>query len=135
MTREQVTLSVTPYPLVVRRAAHQLEVQRDGRRIALHPVGVGTSVNPTPPGTYYLTELIAVQDPTGPYGPYAFGLSPFSPTLTSYAGGPGQLGLHGTNEPDRVGSEVSHGCLRLTNDVIVALAHQLPLGTPVDILP
>jgi len=125
-----VRLSRTPYRLVVHRGAHRLEVWRDGALATTYPVGIGTSVNPTPAGTYYLTELLVVPDPKGPYGPYAFGLSAFSTTLTTFAGGPGQLGLHGTNEPSKVGSDVSHGCLRLTNQAITTLAHQLPLGTP-----
>jgi len=125
-----VRLSRTPYRLVVHRGTHRLEVWRDGALGTTYPVGIGTSVNPTPAGTYYLTELLVVPDPKGPYGPYAFGLSAFSTTLTTFAGGPGQLGLHGTNEPSKVGSDVSHGCLRLTNQAITTLAHQLPLGTP-----
>jgi len=133
--RDQVTLSVTPWELVVHRGAHRLDVEHDDRVVATYPVGVGTSVNPTPPGTYFLSELLAVPGPPGPYGPFAFGLSAFSPTLTSFAGGAGQLGLHGTDRPDLVGTDVSHGCLRVTNDVIARLAHQVPLGSPVRITP
>ena len=132
---DQVTLRTTPYRLVLHRSRHRLDVERGGAVTATYPVGIGTSVNPTPPGTYFLTELLAVPDPYGGYGPYAFGLSAFSPTLTSFAGGPGQLGLHGTNEPERVGTDVSHGCLRVTNEVITRLAHEVPLGSPLEILP
>lgn len=128
-----VSLALTPYRLVVHRGSHRLEVQYQGRTRASYPVGIGTSVNPTPAGTYYLTELLTPPDPNGAYGPYAFGLSAFSTTLTSFAGGPGQLGLHGTNEPAKVGQDVSHGCLRVTNDVISRLAHEVPLGTPIEI--
>ena len=95
--------------------------------------GVGRSATPTPAGTYFITELLQQPSPRGSYGPFAFGLSAYSDTLTSYAGGPGQIGLHGTDAPSLVGTDVSHGCLRVTNDVITALARQLPLGTPVRI--
>jgi len=130
---DQVTLSTTPYRLVVSMRKHRLELFEDGRRTARYPVGVGKSTTPTPPGEYYLTELIQPPDPDGVYGPYAFGLSAYSETLKRFAGGPGQLGLHGTNEPDKVGTDVSHGCLRLANDVITELAQTLPLGTPIEI--
>jgi lipoprotein-anchoring transpeptidase ErfK/SrfK len=133
VSEDEVSLSTTPYRLVVHRSRHQLEVVLRGARQATYPVGVGTSVTPTPGGTYFITELLRPPDPDGPYGPYAFGLSAFSDTLTSFAGGPGQLGLHGTDAPQDVGSDVSHGCLRVTNAVITALARALPLGTPVDI--
>lgn len=65
--------------------------------------------------------------------PYAFGISGHSDTLKKFAGGPGQLGLHGTDQPDKLGTDVSHGCLRLSNEVITELAETLPLGTPIEI--
>ena len=54
----------------------------------------------------------------GFYGPYALGLSAHSPVYTSFAGGDGQVGLHGTNQPSVLGTDVSHGCIRVANDVI-----------------
>ena len=36
----------------------------------------------------------------------------------------------GTNDPGSIGTPVSHGCVRVNNDVITKLA-ALPLGTPV----
>ena len=128
-----VVVTTTPYRLQVSMSKHRLVVLYRGHQIASHPVGVGKSVTPTPPGTYYLTALIRLPNPHGSYGPYAFGLSAFSNTLTTFAGGPGQLGLHGTDTPSGVGHDVSHGCLRLANTVITQLAHELPLGTPIDI--
>ena len=41
--------------------------------------------------------------------------------------------IHGTNKPDGVGRNVSHGCIRVRNRVIERLAAILPLGTPVRI--
>ena len=128
-----VSVSSTPYRLVISMSRHRLDVIYEGRRIARHEVGVGKVATPTPKGTYYLTELIQPPDPAGAYGPYAFGLSAFSNTLKTFAGGPGQLGLHGTNAPKGLGSDISHGCIRVANDVITQLAGDLPLGTPVDI--
>ena len=39
--------------------------------------------------------------------------------------------VHGTNEPWLIGSAVSNGCIRLTNDDIVDLYEWTPLGAPV----
>jgi lipoprotein-anchoring transpeptidase ErfK/SrfK len=55
--------------------------------------------------------------------------------LHEFEGGNGEIGLHGTNEPWAVGTDVSHGCIRVYNSVITRLAHELPLGTPVRIAP
>jgi lipoprotein-anchoring transpeptidase ErfK/SrfK len=133
VARSDVDLTGTTYRLIVSKSEHRLDVLRGGRRVARYPVGVGRSVTPTPAGRYYLTELVRPPDPGGVYGPYAFGLSAFSTTLTSFAGGPGQLGLHGTDAPRGLGTDVSHGCLRVANSVITRLARTLPLGTPVEI--
>jgi lipoprotein-anchoring transpeptidase ErfK/SrfK len=53
--------------------------------------------------------------------------------LSSFGGGPGQIGLHGTDDAASIGSAASHGCVRMTNDDITALAQLLPLGTPITI--
>lgn len=95
------------------------------------PVGVAKDNTPTPEGIYYTTELLAPPDPDGPYGVYAYGLSGFSEVLQTFRGGPGQLGIHGTNDPSSVGRKVSAGCIRMRNEDIARLAQVLPLGTPV----
>jgi lipoprotein-anchoring transpeptidase ErfK/SrfK len=96
-----------------------------------YPVATGTGGTPTPHGSFYLTELLAPSNPG--YGPYAFGLSAFSDVLSSFGGGPGQIGLHGTDDAASIGNAASHGCVRMTNDDITALARLLPLGTPITI--
>jgi lipoprotein-anchoring transpeptidase ErfK/SrfK len=73
-------------------------------------------------------------DPNGVYGPYAFGLSGFSEVFKSFAGGPGTLGLHGTNNPSGLGKDVSAGCIRMSNAGITKLAFALPVGTPVEVV-
>ena len=44
------------------------------------------------------------------------------------------IGIHGTNQPQLLGQDVSHGCIRLSNDAIIRLAGTVPTGTPVDII-
>jgi lipoprotein-anchoring transpeptidase ErfK/SrfK len=53
--------------------------------------------------------------------------------LSSFGGGPGQIGLHGTDDAASIGQSASHGCIRLSNDEITELATLLPLGTPITI--
>jgi lipoprotein-anchoring transpeptidase ErfK/SrfK len=129
-----IRLALDPYRIVVHLKRHVMVIWRRGRFFERYPVGVGRrAVTPTPFGLYYITELLKQPDPTGVYGPYAFGLSAHSNVLHEFAGGNGEIGIHGTNEPWAVGTNVSHGCIRVYNRVIRRLAHQLPLGTPVRI--
>jgi lipoprotein-anchoring transpeptidase ErfK/SrfK len=128
-----VRLALDPYRVEILRRAHELRLWKDGRVLARYRAGVGRSVLPTPTGRYYVVELLKQPDPAGPYGPYAFGLSAYSNVLYSFGGGPGQIGIHGTDDPSSVGRSVSHGCIRLSNVAITRLARALPLGTPVTI--
>lgn len=128
-----VTITSTTLRLVVDLGAHELTVLESGEPIRTEPIGVGTADTPTPGGVFFLTELLRPPDPSGPYGPFAFGLSGYSDVLADFNGGEGVIGLHGTNDPESIGRDVSHGCIRLHNDVITSLAAELPLGTPVEI--
>jgi lipoprotein-anchoring transpeptidase ErfK/SrfK len=107
---------------------------RDGQVELEAPVADGTAADPTPAGSFYVTDVVDTGNAAGAYGPYALGLSGHSETLTQFAGGDGQLGLHGTNEPGSIGRSVSHGCVRVGNDVITRLARTVPLGTPVTVI-
>jgi lipoprotein-anchoring transpeptidase ErfK/SrfK len=126
-----VRLAMDAYRVTVSLGHHRITVWRNGRAIAHDPVAVGRPSLPTPTGLYYLTALLRQTDPRGVYGPYAFGLSAFSTVLETFGGGPGQIGIHGTNEPSLLGTSASHGCIRVANSVITRLARILPLGTPV----
>lgn len=128
-----VRLSRDPYAVLVDLAQHRLRVTRGTRVVYRTTVGVGRPSLPTPTGRFYVVELLRQPDPTGAYGPYAFGLSAHSDVLKSFDGGTAQIGLHGTNVPSSVGASVSHGCLRVSAAAITHLAHLLPLGTPVEI--
>ena len=42
--------------------------------------------------------------------------------------------IHGTNEPWTIGTNVSSGCIRLTNEDIVDLYNRTPIGAKVIVL-
>jgi lipoprotein-anchoring transpeptidase ErfK/SrfK len=128
-----VTLAATPYRLAVRLSAHRLVLYRAGKPILRARIATGRAVSPTPTGRYYLTDLLQPPDPDGFYGPYAFGLSAHSNVYTTFEGGDGQVGIHGTSRPEVLGTDVSHGCIRVDNATITRLARTVPLGTPVEI--
>lgn len=128
---DALTLLSSPYRIEVRLADHSLTVFAGSEVVLREPIGVGHEPTPTPGGRFYLYELLRPPDPTGAYGPYAFGLSGFSETLTSFGAGDGRLGIHGTDDPASIGADVTHGCIRLTNAAVTQLAETVPLGTPV----
>lgn len=128
-----VRLLTNAYRVQVDLSDRKARVFEANREILSTTVAVGSEANPTPVGRYFVTELLIQPDPRGAYGPFAFGLSAFSETLSEFNGGQGQVGMHGTNDPGTIGQPVSHGCIRLPNDVLTRVRSFLPLGTPVEI--
>jgi len=129
-----VQQSIDEVAVTVSLADHMLRVTRGGQLAVETPVAIGAPGTPTPTGHFFVTDVVETGKPQGAYGPFALGLSAHSDVLDQFAGGDGQIGIHGTNQPDSIGNSVSHGCVRLPNDVIEALAGAVPLGTPVTIV-
>jgi lipoprotein-anchoring transpeptidase ErfK/SrfK len=120
------------YRIEVNLGGFNLKAFQGDEQIFDAPIGVAEEAYPTPGGKYYTTELLQPPNPKGSYGPYALGLSGHSDVLTTFEGGPGQLGIHGTDKPEGIGKKVSHGCIRLKNADIEKLVEiGMPLGTPV----
>jgi L,D-transpeptidase ErfK/SrfK len=112
---------------------------RDGNRVETHPVGLGVVDRTTPIGTtrvvrkephptWYPPPSIRKEEhrpavvppgPDNPLGDYALRL-----------GWPDYL-IHGTNKPDGVGRNVSHGCVHLYPEDIATLFAEVSVGTPV----
>ena len=104
---------------------------RDGRPVLHAPIGIGRPGWETPRGDFYVrNKLTRYRSPA--YGPVAFGTSARSPRATDWPAG-GFIGIHGTDRPDLLPGRVSHGCIRLRNADILALARRMPVGTPVRI--
>nr|WP_036555779.1 L,D-transpeptidase [Nocardiopsis sp. CNT312] len=131
--RDEVSLTSTDFRVEIDMAEFEFSVYERDEEVRGGVIGTGKSDTPTPPGRYYFTELLQPSDPDGPYGVYAFGLSGFSESLETFAGGPGQLAVHGTNDEGALGRQVSHGCVRVSNEDITWMAENLPVGTPVEI--
>jgi lipoprotein-anchoring transpeptidase ErfK/SrfK len=115
--------------IVVHRGARRLEVTRitDGKLLLRAPVSVGKPGAETPLGqNFYVQWRFVPADPF--YGSYALETSAYS-RLSDWPGG-GVVGIHGTNEPQRIGQAVSHGCIRMRNDDVAKLRSLAPLGTP-----
>ncbi|WP_062388022.1 L,D-transpeptidase [Demequina iriomotensis] len=133
ISADDVVLSATDFRVDVSLADFELTVWNGDDVVLATEIGLGTDELPTPGGVYYVRELLQPPDPDGAYGPYAYGLSGFSPVLDEFAGGDAVIGIHGTDDPGSIGEAVSHGCIRLPNDVITELVEDIgiPLGTPV----
>jgi lipoprotein-anchoring transpeptidase ErfK/SrfK len=97
-------------------------------------VAVGADRTPTPVGDFF----IDIVNPLGHDRVYGWGqlsVAGFSDVLERFAGGIGQIAIHGWNDPSAMGRNISNGCVRMNNDDIAQVAELAPLGTPVTVRP
>ena len=132
--------------IVINLAEYRLYYFRDGG-VQVFPVGVGTDDNPSPltdakvtmgvasPAWYPPASIRAEYEANGEYLPRMVPPGPDNP-LGPYALILSEKGylIHGTNKGFGVGMQVSHGCFRMYNEDIAGFAHQVPKGTPVQVI-
>lgn len=126
--------ATTRWRLVVHTAGRRVTVYRDNRAVRSFRAVVGKTSTPTPTGNFFVEESIEL-GPGDVGAPYALALSARSNVFQEFAGGPGQIALHGLeNVGGTLGTAVSHGCVRLANDAMRWLATRIGPGVPVTIM-
>jgi L,D-transpeptidase catalytic domain len=109
-------------------------------QVKRYPVAVGREEWPTPTGDFHVmqmthdpawmnpftSEVIEGGDENNPLGRHWIGF---------WTDGVNWIGMHGTPNPETVGTQASHGCIRLYNHDIEELFSLVNLGTPVIVVP
>jgi lipoprotein-anchoring transpeptidase ErfK/SrfK len=132
---ESPSAATSTMRLEVDVAARKLYVYEGDRRIATHGVAVGSAQWPTKTGSWHVTQVVWNPEWTPPDESWAEQREPRQPGDPKNPLGRAQLiydpprTIHGTNEPASIGKAVSHGSIRVTNDVAVSLARQLMEAT------
>jgi lipoprotein-anchoring transpeptidase ErfK/SrfK len=129
-----VAVRTVPNWILVELGAKRLTVFHGEEAIFTAPVAPGKASTPTPLGFFYVDILTRPTNPNGPYGLYQVSVTGFSEVYDSFAGGNGQIAIHGTNRPELIGTPASNGCVRMSNDDISALVPLARQGTPVHIV-
>jgi lipoprotein-anchoring transpeptidase ErfK/SrfK len=131
--------------LLVDKSERTLRVLgKDGALIALYPATIGSDNNPAPEGEAVITRVAKL--PTWNYDPelkleghkdrpdekMTVQPGPNNPVGTVWiALDRDHYGIHGTAEPQKIGKNLSSGCVRLTNWDVEELAGMVKKGTPV----
>lgn len=138
MIRAGQTLKVVngPFHAVIDKRAFVMDLYLNDTLVRQYPVGLGANDN-TPTGDWEVgTKLtnpdyypprggrkIAADDPENPLGEYWIALV----GISGEAVGQQRYGIHGTNEPDSIGKDMSLGCVRMHNpDVAQVYAMLIP---------
>lgn len=130
----EVTLSTTEFRLQLDLSRFHLTVFKGAEVFLETDVVIGRDNTPTPIGRFYLLEKIKQKDPNGVYGTWILATNGYSETLDTFNGGLPVIALHGTNQPELIGTQASNGCVRMPNEIADRLAEAIPAGTPIDIL-
>jgi lipoprotein-anchoring transpeptidase ErfK/SrfK len=130
-----VTITATPYRIVVNLAAEHLRLYRLGKEIMNAAAGIGTKQDPTPTGQYFVAMF--EESPSAGYGPFILVTSAHSDAISDWAGsGDAVIGIHGPlgdgSQIGTSGAALSHGCIRLQLPDLARL-RSVPVGTPITI--
>ena len=133
MREEQLSnLKAITTHLTIDRGKLKATLRKKGKTIWTSRVGIGAPGTVTPRGSFWIRERLSNLGGSPVYGPWAFGTSAYSETLTDWPGG-GVVGIHGTDQPELIPGRPSHGCVRVPNARIKRLAKLMPVGTPISI--
>jgi lipoprotein-anchoring transpeptidase ErfK/SrfK len=126
-----VRLGATDVSIHVDRSARRLTLKRGARVLRRMPIAVGRPGNETPLGRFAVTDLLRTGSADSPYGCCAIALSGHQTKLEPGWPGGDRLAIHGTPNPETVGTAASLGCMRAYKRDIRALMRRVPLGAPV----
>jgi lipoprotein-anchoring transpeptidase ErfK/SrfK len=124
-------LGATDVSIKVDRSARRLTLRLGDRVLRRFPIAVGRPGNETPLGRFAVTDLLHTGRADSPYGCCALALSGRQPRLVPGWPGGDRLAIHGTPNPETVGTQASLGCMRAYTNDIKALMRRVPLGAPV----
>jgi lipoprotein-anchoring transpeptidase ErfK/SrfK len=120
--------------VIVNKKTNEMAFVNENRVQTVVSVATGKTETLTPEGIFTITVK-------APYPYYRKkdipGGSPENPLGTRWIGFDAEdtdgriYGIHGTNQPESIGMNVSNGCIRMQNEAIESLYDLIPLGTKI----
>jgi lipoprotein-anchoring transpeptidase ErfK/SrfK len=129
---DAVAISDAGLKIEVDLSQRTLSVVRDGEVAESYPVAIGKPSYPTPKGSFAIRRIIWNPRWVPPDSPWAKKRKPTPPGHPDNPMGKVKIFfsepdyyIHGTRYTDSLGEAESHGCLRMRNGDVVALAEQV----------
>ena len=131
----------TKYPvlLTVERSRFRINLFKKLKLAKSYPIAVGQAGLETPAGRYTITNKAVNPAWSVPNSPWAGSLAgtvvpggiPSNPLKARWLGIYDGVGVHGTDVRGSIGTNASHGCIRMLVEDVVKLYDQVPVGTPI----
>ena len=125
--------------LELRLGERKVYVFKNDQIIASYPVAIGRAGWETPTGNFVVRDMI--ENPgwenfrTGEVMPPGEDNPLGVRWISFWTDGVNEIGFHGTPNEELIGQAVSHGCVRMRNQDVVALYNKVAIGTPVVVKP
>ena len=127
--------------LVANRATFKLTLYKGMEVAKTYGISVGKAGNDTPAGQYTIANKAVNPTWNVPNSAWAGKLAgtvvppgPSNPLKARWMGIYDGVGIHGTSDDASIGTNASHGCLRMHVPDVVELYDRVPVGTPIYIL-
>jgi len=125
--------------LVIKLSQRRVYVYQDNQLKGSYPIAVGKPGWETPIGSYKVIDMQRDPGWENPLNGKVIPPGPDNPLGTRWIAfwtdGRDFIGLHGTPDEKLVGQAVSHGCIRMRNQDVLALYALVKIGTPVTVEP
>ena len=133
-TPRMPTTQVKPERRVVVSIADRKLALLEGERVVrVYDVAVGAPVSPSPNGEYRITQRL--ENPTYYHPGVVIGPRKDNPLGPRWIGLDVKgFGIHGTNRPDSIAKNGSHGCIRLRNRDVQDLFARVQVGDRVSLI-
>lgn len=125
--------------LVADRASFKLKLYKNLKLVKTYGISVGKVGNDTPAGRYAIqnkAENPAWHVPQSDWagdlaGTVVAGNDPSNPIKARWLGIYDGVGIHGTSDDASIGTNASHGCLRMHVPDVIELYPRVPVNTPI----
>ena len=129
------------YPVVVdvNRGGYRISLYKKLKLVKSYPIAVGQAGLETPAGLYKVQNKAVNPAWTVPNSSWAGSLAgrvipsgaPDNPLKSRWLGVYDGVGVHGTSDSGSIGTNASHGCIRMLIPDVEALYDEVPVGSPI----
>lgn len=127
--------------IVVNRNEHKLFLYKGMKVSKTYSVAVGMAGLDTPAGTYTINDKQVNPAWHVPNSAWAGDLAgtvvppgPSNPIKARWMGFFDGAGIHGTSDRGSIGSNASHGCVRMLEEDVIDLYDRVPVGTTIHVI-